>query len=150
MLRGSKADGSSAWHPYRPKISGDRLPFEPHLSGAATQNDLATHDQAAFASHVLPPVVGDEVERTIDLQYDDLSVRQCPRAVQVASSTVSVDPGVLSLRRRQTRPTAQPPDIELGERLRAAGDVKERESQLPPVPQLGDLQARLEQAGRGR
>ena len=63
---------------------------------------------------------------------------QDPHAVEVAPPALLVEAHDLSVWRRQTRLGADLPDVDLGERLGATGDVAEDEPEGPAVAQLAD------------
>jgi len=69
------------------------------------------------------------VERAIDLEDDDAPARQAPLAVGVPDHAELVTAFDLSIRERQSEPTAHTSDVDLSHRLSAAVNVDQRRAQ---------------------
>jgi hypothetical protein len=107
--------------------------------------------QIRLPVHVVPPVECRQVDRAVDLDVHDATVSPPQPRVEIANATFGVLAFALTLRRRQTVPTAQPDQIDLVERLGAAVDVREgRRDETPPVDPPSGLELGPELLDRGQ
>lgn len=127
------------------------LGLVPHHDAGEAQHQRAVEDDAVLAKLVVDPASGREVVRAVDLDGHDAPVRQSPFAIQIAAAAIGFDADGLPRRLREAEPSAQPADVDLGERLRALLDVAGREQQLLAVPRAACGEERAaELAGRGQ
>ena len=122
------------------QVAHDPPGLEPDLDAGAAQHHSSVDDDRAFTLHVAHPVLGAHVEGPVDLEHHGATVGEVPLAVQVAAAAARITSKHLPVRGGETRHAADPPHVDLSERLSPTSDVAEGQGQVSLVAQLADLQ----------
>lgn len=99
---------------------GDLVGAGADQPGRKAQDPVAAGPDLVLPTHVVRPLPGVHVVRAVDL---DLHPPLSPVRVQPAVAARRVDPMFLKIRDGQPMPATEAQEVDLGERLRAAGDV---------------------------
>src|SRR3954469_9147297 len=133
---------------HSPQLIGDEGLLGPHNDTGEAQNQVAGDRELVLTQLIAPPVLDDEMERSVHLDHNPLAVDRPKLRVEIAPASEPITAQGLPDRLGQAEASTEADEVDLAERLRSLGDVMRTGDQRVMVPDLRVPSNRLHKCGR--